>query len=269
MKEWLDYFQHNRDHRLEIPWDRPICLDPRSREPLIHSLQRFQVGESGEGRHLRRQAASTGDAVYRECIDLFIKEEQEHARLMAEVLRRLGAPLLERHWSNACFVLLRRLFGLEEELLVLLIPEMIAQAYFRALHDGMANPVLRSVFAQILRDEDGHVAFHVAFLRRAFARSSLSGRILLRLGWRILFRGACLVVTADHHGALRAAGASAAKFWWDCGLIFDQVAAAILGSVPARGEAASPFQGSTRAGMAHGGSAPIELQMRGPDAGNI
>src|SRR5271168_1007822 len=103
MKEWLNYFQHNRVHRLEIPWERPICPEPRARAPLIRSLQRFQVGESGEGRHLRRHAASTGDAVYQECIDLFIKEEQEHARLMAEILRRLGAPLLERHWSHACF----------------------------------------------------------------------------------------------------------------------------------------------------------------------
>jgi len=251
MRAWLDYFQRNRDHRLEIPWDLPIYLEPRCRGPLIRSLQRFQVGESGEGRHLRRHAASTGDAVYQECIELFIKEEQEHARLMAEILRRLGAPLLERHWSNACFVLLRRHFGLEAELLVLLIPEMIAQAYFRALHDGMGNPVLRSVFAQILRDEDGHVAFHSAFLRRALARLPLSGRILLRLGWRVLFRGACLVVMADHHGALRATKASAAKFWWDCGLMFDQVAAEILGSVPARWEAASPAQDSTRASCRH------------------
>jgi rubrerythrin len=228
---------------MAIPWHRPICPDPRACAPLIRSLQRFQVGESGEGRHLRRQAASTRDAVYQECIDLFIKEEQEHARLMAEILRRLGAPLLQRHWSDACFILLRRLFGLEEELLVLLVPEMIAQTYFRVLHDGTADPVLRAVFAQIMRDEDGHVAFHVAFLRRVFARSPLPKRILMRLGWRIMFRGACLVVTGDHYGALCAAGASPAKFWWDCGLMFDQVAAAVFGSAPAmRWELASLSQ---------------------------
>jgi len=233
VKEWLNYFQNNRDHRMEIPWERPIYLHPRSRASLIRSLQRFQVGESGEGHHLLAQAASTGDSLYQECIDLFIKEEQEHARLMAEILRRVGAPLLERHWSDVCFVLLRRLFGLEEELLVLLVPEMIAQVYFRALRDGTGDPILRAVFSQIIRDEDGHVAFHVSYLRRVFARSLLPKRILLRLGWRILFRFACLVVMSDHYGALRAAGESPAKFWWDCGLIFDQVAAAMFGSAPA------------------------------------
>jgi hypothetical protein len=46
-----------------------------------------------------------------------------------------------------------------------------------------------------------------------------------------MFRCACLVVTGDHYGALRAAGAYPAKFWWDCGLVFDQVAAAVFGSV--------------------------------------
>jgi hypothetical protein len=245
MNDWLRYFRHNKEHRLEIPWDCPICPVPRWRASLIRSLQRFQVGESGEGRHLRHQAASTQDAVYQECIDLFIKEEQEHARLMGKCLRLLGAPLLQRHWSDACFILLRRLFGLEEELLVLLIPEMIAQTYFRALHEAMSDPVLKTVFAQILHDENGHVAFHVAFLKGCFSQSSLARRMAMRVAWRILFRGACLVVTADHYGALRGTGTSPAKFWWDCGLIFDQVSAAVFSGAPAlRWEPSPEFQWS-------------------------
>src|SRR5215831_5545739 len=143
MKKWLNYFEYNRDHRDEIPWERPIELEPQLRAPLARSLQRFQVGESGEGRHLRRQAAKRADPTYQAAIDLFIKEEQEHARLIAGILRKLGAPLLERHWSDGCFILLRRLFGLHHELLVLLMPEIIAKRYFRALRDGFADPVIR------------------------------------------------------------------------------------------------------------------------------
>ncbi|HZV35339.1 MAG TPA: ferritin-like domain-containing protein, partial [Verrucomicrobiae bacterium] len=161
MKNWLKYFEHNRDHRREIPWDLGVNVDARMCAPLIHSLQRFQVGESGEGRHLRKQAATTNDDVYTASIDLFIKEEQEHARLMAEILRRMNAKLLNHHWSDACFILLRRLFGLNQELLVLLMPEMIAKRFFRALHDGSKDPVLQAVFAQIMHDEEGHLAFHV------------------------------------------------------------------------------------------------------------
>jgi hypothetical protein len=232
MKNWLKYFEHNRVHRVEIPWERGVTVDPAMRAPLIHSLQRFQVGESGEGRHLRKQAATTNDAAYIASIDLFIKEEQEHARLMAEILRRLGARLLPHHWSDACFILLRRLFGLNQELLVLLMPEMIAKRFFRAMHDGANDVVVRTVCAQIMHDEEGHLAFHVEFLQRAFAEMSIPSRILHRAVWRLLFRASCFVVMWDHRGILRAVGVSAAKFWWDCGLIFDEVSAAILSCAP-------------------------------------
>jgi hypothetical protein len=148
--------------------------------------------------------------------------------MQAKILDALHAPLLRRHWSNSSFVFLRRLFGLEEELLVLLVPEMIAQLFFRALRDCTNDSGLRAIFAQIVEDEDGHVAFHVDFLRQRFAGLPLVRRILLRGGWRIIFRGACFVVMLDHFAMLRAAGISMAGFWWDCGLIFDEVAATIF-----------------------------------------
>ena len=104
MKKWLRYFQHNREPRLLIPPGQIYCPETALRAPLIHSLQRFQLGESGEGRRLRLYAARTGDQEYQQCVDLFIKEEQDHARMMERILRSLGAPLLPGHWSNFCFV---------------------------------------------------------------------------------------------------------------------------------------------------------------------
>ncbi|EEF60332.1 ferritin-like domain-containing protein [Pedosphaera parvula] len=234
MKNWLRYFDYNRVHRREVPWNKGVNVATRLRGPLIHSLQRFQVGESGEGRHLRKQAATTNDSVYMESIDLFIKEEQEHARLMAEVLKLLDAPLIGHHWSDTCFILLRRLFGLNQELLVLLMPEMIAKRYFRAVRDGVDDPVVRAVCAQIVHDEEGHVAFHMEFLQGAFVDLSIPSRLALRTVWRILFRASCMVVLWDHRKILREAGVSTAQFWWDCGLIFDEVAAGIFSYAPTR-----------------------------------
>jgi hypothetical protein len=232
MKNWLDYFRHNQRHRLEIPWARGIKIEPKLRAPLMRSLQRFQVGESGEGTHLRKQAARTGDATYQSAIDLFIKEEQEHARLMAWILKDEGIPLLTSHWSDGCFILLRRLFGLHHELLVLLMPEMVAKRYFRAMRDGTQDPVLRAVFSQILHDEEGHLAFHVDYLQKALGNLSLPGRLLVRSLWRLAFRAVCLVVILDHRAVLQAVGVSGTAFWWDCGLIFDEVAAGIFSCAP-------------------------------------
>jgi hypothetical protein len=225
---WLRYFEHNRDHRLTVSWEFPIEAPPSVRPLLIRSLQRFQLGESGEGRHLRRQAAATGDADYLASIDLFIREEQEHARLMAGVLRGMGASLISFHWSDACFIALRRLFDLRTELLVLLVPEMIARHYFGALRDGFSNPVLRTVFLQILNDEEGHLAFHADYLNRAVGKWSFLRRVLMQLLWRMIYRGACLVVWLDHGALLRRLGVSSQDFWRDSGAIFDEVAAKIF-----------------------------------------
>ena len=228
MQTWLNYFESNRKNRAPIPWEAGINVEPHLRAPLIRSLQKFQLGESGEGRKLKQHARNTGDATYAAAIDLFIREEQEHARLMAEILRRLEAPLLTSDWSDWCFVSMRRLFGLHQELMVLLLPEMIAKRYFRALHDGTADATLRAVFAQIARDEDGHLAFHVDYLHRAFETMSFSRRIATLVGWRTVFRATCLIVMLDHRRVLRAAGMSPRRFWDDCGKIFDEVAAGIF-----------------------------------------
>ena len=232
MKPWREYFEQNRRSRREIPWAHPVAIESALLQPLVRSLRRFQLGESGEGLHLRKYAARTGDADYQAAIDLFIGEEQEHARLMARILGMLEVPLLTHHWSDACFVLLRRCFGLHHELLVLLIPEMIARRYFRAVRDGTRDPILRAVCEQILHDEEGHVAFHVDFLQKALARLSLPARAVLRAVWRLVFRLACLAMIVDHRSLLSAAGVSPLAFWWDCGLIFDEVAASILTSAP-------------------------------------
>src|SRR5437899_8135760 len=102
MKKWLNYFEHNRAHRRVVPWDRDVQVPSHMRRALIRSLQKFQIGESGEGRHLRNKAAAVGDPTYDAAIDLFIKEEQEHARLMAGILKKLKAPLLCADWSDGC-----------------------------------------------------------------------------------------------------------------------------------------------------------------------
>lgn len=228
MQTWLNYFQQNRIHRPPIPWGQGIEIEPRLRKPLIRSLRKFQLGESGDGPHLRKHAAAKGDAIYAAAIDLFIKEEQEHSRLMGEILKYLNAPLLKSHWSDNCFILMRHFFGLNQELMVLLLPEMIAKYYFRALHDGTKDAVLRAVFSQIARDEEGHLAFHVEYLRQAFAGMSFLDRIAAQVIWRFFFRAACIAVMLDHRSVLAAVGVQPRRFWLSCGEIFDEVAAGIF-----------------------------------------
>src|SRR5258708_16001037 len=114
----------------------------------MRSVQSFQVGEQGDGLHLRKAAARTNNPDYIAAIDLFVKEEQEHSRLLARLIEGMGGSLLQHHWSDTCFVFLRRLLGLRMELLILLVPEVIAQFYYKALHTRPAHPLLPIAFAQ-------------------------------------------------------------------------------------------------------------------------
>jgi hypothetical protein len=226
--EWRAYFEHNSRNRMTIPWEQGISVEADLRQPLIRSLQRFQVGEQGDGKHLCRKAAALGDPVYLETIELFVKEEQEHARLLACLIKGMDGRLLKYHWSDVCFVFLRRPAGLKLELMVLLIAEMIAKRYYRALYEGTADPVLQAVFAQIVCDENGHVGFHSDTLYRAFAPLPGWARSFIRQTWHLVYTIVCVVVMLDHRSVLRAVRVSSSDFLRDCNRIFDETAADIF-----------------------------------------
>ena len=62
-----------------IPWQQGVQVSEGIRADFAKSLQRFQLGESGDGRFLRRNALAESPE-YREALEWFIREEQEHAR---------------------------------------------------------------------------------------------------------------------------------------------------------------------------------------------
>ena len=224
---WEEYFKLNHRQRRTIPWEKGVQLPESMRMEFVRSLQRFQLGESGDGRCLRRHAL-TEPPEYRAALEWFIREEQEHARLMGRVLDALKEPKLEWHWTDWGFEKVRRLLGLKMEIMVLLVAEMIAKRYFRALHEGVEDSVVKAIAGQIGHDEEGHLAFQVDFLRQAFAGSSFFRRLLVAGIWRLMFRAACLLVWWDHGRLLRQCGVTAEGFWWDCGLIFDEVSAGVF-----------------------------------------
>ena len=228
--DWVEYFARNRAGRIYIPWELGVHVAPHLRSTLTKSLQRFQIGESGDGAHLRRLAIRTGDRQYARAVEAFVREEQEHAAIMAGVLRCLDAPLLERHWSNGCFRLVCLVSGLRTELLVLLVAEMVAKRYFRLLLESTSDAVVGAMCRQILHDEDGHIAFHSDALRPALARLPVPARWALRAAWRAFFGTVCLLVAYDHRVLLSETGCSPASFHRECLALFDTVASRVFAS---------------------------------------
>ncbi|SES48608.1 hypothetical protein SAMN04487818_12050 [Actinokineospora terrae] len=199
-EEWLEAFTEEAARRMlreEPEWGDGAELDPA----VVRSVQRFQVGEDGDGANLIEKS---GDGSYGAAVALFVAEEQNHARMLARLLEAAGASTIQSHWSDVVFVWLRRALGLKLELMVLTIAEVVALAYYRVLRDGVGDRLAAEVAARLLADERRHVPFHLHRLGRVSGVS--------RVAWRVLFLGAVLVVAVDHGSALRVLGVTRRGF---------------------------------------------------------
>ncbi|MER5373745.1 ferritin-like domain-containing protein [Streptomyces sp. NPDC002553] len=191
-------------------------------------IQRFQVGEDGDGANLVAKADQAGDADYAQAVRLFVAEEQNHARLLALLLAAGGQKTLTGHWSDTVFVRLRRLMGLRMELLVLMIAEVVALRYYRALRDGTDDPLTADVAARIPSDEQRHVPFHCERLHASLTELPRPTRRPVMAAWRLLLLAAALVVATDHGPALRRLTVGRLRFVTDVMKSSTTVVAAIL-----------------------------------------
>ncbi|GGL92553.1 hypothetical protein GCM10010129_40320 [Streptomyces fumigatiscleroticus] len=229
--KWTRRFEDERERRQaqgDPDWERGAALHPA----VWASIQRFQVGEDGDGANLVGKADQAGDADYAQAVRLFVAEEQNHARLLERLLATGGVPTLTGHWTDTVFVRLRRLMGLRMELLVLMIAEVVALRYYRALRDGADDSLTSDVAGRILSDEQRHVPFHCERLHTSLAQLPRVVRRPVLVLWRLLLLAACLVVAADHGRALRRLGIGRLRFVADVMASSAEVVSAVLAPRP-------------------------------------
>src|SRR6185437_17137460 len=106
------------------------------------------------------------DVKFLASLELFIEEERRHSRHLAGFLEREGAALLRQHWVDRIFRRVRKFAGLELCLRVLVMAEIVAVPYYTALERSTGSPLLRSICANILSDEDDHLRFQAESLQR-------------------------------------------------------------------------------------------------------
>lgn len=212
---WSEHFRQNAMSKPRISWEGMI-LTPQERTTIAKSVQTFQLGESGEGRHLiqvaRKHAAQTGDYEYVTAVELFVAEEQQHAHDLGEFLDAADILWIREDWTDRIFRRLRHLAGLELTISVLLTAELLANVYYAALREATACTPLRQLCNQILRDEAFHVHFQagrLAILRRCHRRWPLPA---IRWLFPILFWGAAVVLWLTHHRVFRAAHLTIAEY---------------------------------------------------------
>jgi hypothetical protein len=153
----------------------------------------------------------------RELVDLWFKEEREHSRLLSAAVARFGGRPIQSHWSFTAFCWSRRWFGVRFELTVLLLTEIVSTVYYRLMRRHANDAPLRDMCRLILRDENGHVAFHRDRMATAAQhRKARFGRI-----WEAWFftlgLAAATMLWVNHASGLCALGASTREFYREVG----------------------------------------------------
>ncbi|MGW7407607.1 ferritin-like domain-containing protein [Streptomyces sp. NPDC054833] len=229
--DWRRRFEEEHERRQaagDPDWVRGATLH----RAVWAGIQRFQVGEDGDGTNLIAKAEAAGDPEYTGAVRLLVAEEQNHARLPAGLLAAGGMPTLASHWSDRVFVRLRRLLGLRTELLVLMIAEVVALRYCRALRDGTDDALATDVAGRILADEERHVPFHCERLHASFLELPRLLRRPVTALWQLLLLAVALVVAADHGAGLSQLRVGRLRFVADVMASSKGVVSAVLTALP-------------------------------------
>jgi len=212
---WKADFELREGQHVDVTTSGMWKLAPVVDAGLRSSLPTFQLGEMGSGTHLIAAAEQVGDEDYVEALRLFVREEQEHARLLALVCQHLDIAMIQSHWTDGVFQTTRKLAGLRAEVLMLLVAELVALRYYRVLADGVGDHVLSRIFERIQEDEQRHVEFHAATLPQHIDRWPTPVWWAARLIWGTALVGTSAVVAWDHRRVLRACGTGVFRFFRD------------------------------------------------------
>jgi len=227
--QWRRYFEENRKMRPAVRLPNEIVLEDETQQALIKSFQRFQIGETGEGHHLRKYAKSYGDPEYVKCVDMFIKEEQTHAQVLSQVILAMNGTLLRWHWTDLAFVTMRRMLHLKTELLILLIAEVIGKCFYKYVADKVDDKPLEEVFSLIVLDEIMHIKFHTEFLSEQLRSYPWIVKHIVHYIWCMIFYTACFAFVLDHKRALVALNVTSGEFIATCSKTFHIKATRALG----------------------------------------
>lgn len=214
--KWIEHFQRNRQNRPEPDWDAPVNIPGDMLPPLLRSIEEFRLGDGGGPASLIAYDADgfrCSTKQMRVIVDLWFKEEAEHARLLGCAVKRFNGRIITSHWSFTAFCLCRRWLGVRFELQVLTLTELVSTAYYRMLRHHSPDGTLAAMCELILRDEAGHVAFQRdRIMANGNPRSGLRG-----LFWRTQFLlcgyAAATVLWSSHAPCLKAIGGTRSEFY--------------------------------------------------------
>ncbi len=220
LRIWLNHFEYHAEQPRGAARGPMSALRPEERRLIAPSIATFQLGEQSDGSGLLRAAyrfaAAHGDELLPRITELFIREQQRHARLLRAFMEEHGIRARGLHWTDALFRRLRRLGGFELYLHVLITAELIGNVYYRALESVTGCQRLRELCRTLIADELAHIGYESELILELRARRPALLRSLIRLAHRALFYGTACTVWMSHRAVLRRAGHGAGGFLRCC-----------------------------------------------------
>jgi len=220
LRVWLNHFEYHAEQPRGAPGGSRGGLRPEERRLIARSIATFQLGEQSDGTGLLRAAyrfaTAHGDELLPRITELFIREEQRHARLLREFMDEHGIRPKSRHWTDAIFRRMRRLAGFELYLHVLITAELIVNVYYRALEAATGCQRLRVLCRTLIADELAHIGYESELILELRARKPAALRTGIRLMHRAFYCGAACAVWISHRAVLCRAGHTAAGFLRTC-----------------------------------------------------
>lgn len=160
---WIAHFEINRNHRPEPEWTAPFTASERKRSALARSLAEYQLGDGGGECKLIARDAERVRGVHEKAaqvVDQWFREEREHSRLLGCAVERVRGTFVSTTFAFRLFCNVRRHLGVQFEMLVLLLVEIVSTAYYRLIQRHCDDAPIAAMCGLIIRDELGHIAFH-------------------------------------------------------------------------------------------------------------
>lgn len=184
--DWTNYFENNQKNLIELDFSAQDYITSEEKKLITKSIKAFQIGEGSSGLHLIKSAGiyatKTGDAEYQKSILWFIREENRHSNTLKKFMLHNEMSLGKSSGLDVCFRGLRRLFGLECQVIVLVTAEMIALSYYTALPNATNSKLLKDICKQMLNDELMHVVYQSYTLHKlARDRGDMHAKIVRKI----------------------------------------------------------------------------------------
>ena len=145
------------------------------------------------------------DETYREAIGLFVAEEGRHGKILADMLKELGAKKNHKSRTEQLFIYARRITGIRVKLLVLLIAELIGYSYYSKLINLLDECPAKAALDEIRNDEHDHLRFHLDFFRCTSRHSGITG-LVGALFCLVIGLSSFTLVAVEHRAALACIG---------------------------------------------------------------